>query len=149
MHDKNLCDVLPQPLPILPLATAPLLTLNAIPAPSSLLGSSEMSTIQQHTPYNNDNQVLDTECNMFSLFHHYYAPHFPSHNPETRVNLSTLSNIVSHTSMSSDATLQTQATSEMNTSMIHIRTKPHLYSVNGIGVKAHRNCRITSESFWI
>jgi hypothetical protein len=83
MYDKNLRDVLPQSLPILPSS-------NAHPETSESPVESETSSVLHHEEI----RILETPSNTFGLFRRYHAKHFPSHDPEAKTSLSMLSNIV-------------------------------------------------------
>jgi Plavaka transposase len=105
MHHKKLQDVLPQPPPALPPAgweIAASTSQQASQSPPS--GSFSLSG----DPISNSEscrgpspglvgglrRVLETSRNSFGLFRRYFSQRFPSHDPESEVDISSLSNIV-------------------------------------------------------
>jgi hypothetical protein len=101
LHDKKLKDILPQPVPALP---PPCIDLPLPHQPEPL------APLHSEHPENNDvdnsppegssgsgsqiRRVLNTTRNSFGLFRRYFAKSFPSHDPESEITISALSNIV-------------------------------------------------------
>jgi hypothetical protein len=97
LHDKKLKDILPQPLPALLPPALPLPIVQStshlvLPLPQnvSIDKSSENPVANILAPL----RVLQTPSNSFGLFRRYHAETFPSHDPESELNISTLSDIV-------------------------------------------------------
>jgi hypothetical protein len=96
MHDRKLCDILPQP-----------------PIPAALMSPPTGSPPTLTTDYNGlrnahiplpvacstKMRILDTPPNGFSVFRRYHTRSKPSHDPDAQIDLKMLSNIV-HTNQS-------------------------------------------------
>lgn len=87
MHDRRLVDILPETAPILPVR---------IPEQATSLATTEPDPpdpLHSHHQPSSLHGRLDTPKNKFGVFRRYHAAAFPSHDPESLVDLERLSNI--------------------------------------------------------
>src|ERR1700722_11255501 len=96
LHDSRLQDVLPQPPPALPpsgmeVEDPAVQGISQIPLPNdpnSSHGGSQPARLSSRL-----RRTLETPRNSFGLFRRYFSDKFPSHDPESEVQISDLSNI--------------------------------------------------------
>jgi Plavaka transposase len=102
LHDKRLKDILPQPVPALPppgmdvpdssdSLMNPILT-------SQHRRDGSAGQASGNPPASVVRRIHDTAKNSFGLFRRYFAETFPSHDPESEVNVSSLSDIIDSSS---------------------------------------------------
>jgi hypothetical protein len=99
MHDLKLKDILPQPVPALPPPGVDAHESSMPPPPSPTEDGSYNSAPNLvgnrcHGVHGRLRRVLKTARNSFGLFRCFHAENFPSHDPESEVDMSALSNIV-------------------------------------------------------
>jgi hypothetical protein len=88
LHDQKLKDILPQPLAALPPAAIEVTALTSgVTAPIS-------PNIHPAGFASRFRKTLQTSRNAFGLFRRYFSQRFPSHDPESELNIPALSNIV-------------------------------------------------------
>ena len=103
MHDKKLQDILPQPPPALPPVDVEVLmstlpnppqTLLPLPSPEGHPSPNCAQIRSQSGLTRALRKILETKRNAFGLFRRYFSIRFPSHDPDSEGDISTLSNIV-------------------------------------------------------
>lgn len=87
LNDKRLKDILPQPAPPLPPSSVGTQASGSASPPQ--IDERSTSGVRARL-----RQVLTTTRNSFGLFRRYFAETYPSHDPESELNISALSNIV-------------------------------------------------------